>query len=331
VPLSANQKRLALFNTEFETSLFIEESLMAQIESPCSFAFESNHSLLTAARTGPGEMNLFRIPLSEENLSVPIVKEEEKTPVLTPVFEKPLPYQEGLLSPKGEWLAGQKGDGSWEIIDTKEPKRAVVFPNASETPDHLTVVRVLEISPDGELVVTLSVGEDRTESSEKIITVWDLKVPRSIPLEKARKLPFTAPYITSFTIKEKSLSPLCRFAPDGNMLAFRTKEKYVALYQAANGRLLTEFGEHRLNVETLAFSHSGTKLAIGLNSKYGQTVLWDVRKGTILRSREDTDIVAGQVTAFAFTPDDKEIQCANNAGKLKKWDVRYQTNPQKKE
>lgn len=302
--------RLALFNTEFETPFPVDERLAESIESPKSFAFWSD-SLLIAAETGPDQANVFRVPHAN------------KKDGLKPLFSEPKPYRDFLLSPRGDWFGGCTQDGRWEITDTKEPARTVVFPPSEKTPlPGMTVVRILDFSPDGELVATLMVGADRTDSTVKTIAIWDLKVARSVPLSDVKEPPLQALFVASLNLKEKEPVPLGTFSPDGQQIAFRTKSRYVGIWQTASGRLLSEFGEHRQRVASLAFSPSSNQLAVGLEESHGRIVLWDVRKGTILRSRENPVQNEDAVRTMAFEPDGRFIRYGNARGEIGEWNIR---------
>lgn len=303
--------RLALFNTEFETPFPVEERLAESIQSPRSFAFRGD-SLLIAAETGPNQANAFRVSLLSKKNSV------------EPLFSEPKPYRDFVLSPSGDWFGGCTPDGRWEIADTKEPARTVVFPPPEKVPalKERTVVRILDFSPNGELVATLMIGPDRTDSNVKTVAIWDLKVARSVPLADVQKLPLHALFVASFNIKEKEPVLLGAFSPDGQRIAFRTKSRYVGIWQTASGRLLSEFGEHRQRVAALAFSPSSNQLAVGLEESHGRIVLWDVRKGTILRSRENPVRTEDAVLSMAFEPDGRCICYGNIRGEIGEWNIR---------
>lgn len=313
--------RIALFNTEFKTPFPIEEKGVDAVESPRSFAFtRTGDALWIAAETGTDQANLFNIPFLER-------KKEGK-----PLFDRSRPYRHFLLSPHGGWFAGMTAAGDWEIVDTAEPQRTVVFPPAAEVPELKagTVVRIIDFSPDDELVATLMVGPDRTDSKVKTVAIWDLKVARSIPLADAKTLPLRALYVASFEIKEQSPEPLGTFSPDGQMIAFRTKSRYVGVWQTASGRLLAEFGEHRQAVTALEFSPSSNQLAVGLENSRGRIVLWDVRKGTLLRARENPTKDEGSVLTMAFDPEGRIVRYGNSDGEIGEWDIHQNVEKQKK-
>lgn len=72
-------------------------------------------------------------------------------------------------------------------------------------------------------------------------------------------------------------------------------------------------------VYALAFSQDGTRLAAGINSSTGHTVIvWDMQTGTeIKRLTGPTDFIEG----LAFSPDGARLACGSKDGSLRVWDV----------
>ncbi|MBQ5789959.1 MAG: hypothetical protein IIW01_06690, partial [Thermoguttaceae bacterium] len=113
----------------------------------------------------------------------------------------------------------------------------------------------------------------------------------------------------------------CRFSPNGQIFASRIDPRYITLWQAANGRLLVELGEHRDDVSDFAFSPNGMKVAAatGLGAR---VVLWNVRKGAAHRTLRETSEEVASIDAVAFSPDGGSVYFANDLGEIKRWNAR---------
>ncbi|MBQ3453427.1 MAG: hypothetical protein IJG25_01045 [Thermoguttaceae bacterium] len=315
--LSANRgdRALLLFNTSFQKPLEINPPCLAKIGRPRDIAFDKSGHLLIVSKSEEGDLSLQKIVPGEE---------EKKVETVLP---SPLPYRDALLSRGGDWLAGQWDDGTWELTDLEDPKRVLSFPTDKPLPDSengpITVVRIVDFSADGSLIATEVVDADRTESEKKPIVIWDLKAPRSVPIDDAI-LPLTPLFVTSFFVNEPSGATLGRFSPSSSSIAFRSKENCVAVYQSANGALLTELGEHEKKISALDFAPTTPKLAIGLEGEDGTLFLWDIRKGTILRSRADRaeDDTTGSISALTFVPDGTIVQYGTSREEIRQWNIR---------
>ena len=311
------RRRLDLFNTEFQTPFPLPEEALSDLRRPICAVFDrKGEELFVVHAESNGQTHMRRVPLENKE------KEENEPSVFA---EK---YAEIIPSPTADWLAVRGETGDWKLIDRMEPERIVVFPDGETVkperkkflpPEKTVVVRPLAFSPDGKMVATLAESPDAAPRERKKIVIWDLSVVRAIALDKAAELPLSAIYVGEFSVPEMTGDGLCVFSPDGRMLALRHKPKYVAVYQAAGGRLLSEFGEHKQEIAALAFSPSNTKLAVGTCGEYGRLVLWEVRKGKILRTLDDPDKQSLGVTALTFSPDGKLIWYGNNLGDIKEW------------
>ena len=315
LPANRGPRALLLFNTSFQKPLQINPPCFEKIGRPVDIAFDESGRLLIVSKSEEGDLSLLKVVPGEE---------EEKVETILP---SPLPYRDALLSRGGDWLAGQWDDGTWELTDLKDPKRVLSFPTDKSLPDSdngpITVVRIVDFSADGSLIATEVVDADRTESQKKPIVIWDLKAPRSVPLEEAI-LPLTPLFITSFFVNEPSGTTLGRFSPSSSSIAFRSKEVCVAVYQSANGALLAELGEHDKKISALDFAPTTPKLAIGLEGEEGTLFLWDIRKGTILRSRADRkeDDATGSITSLTFVPDGTIVQYGTSREEIRQWNIR---------
>ncbi len=152
------------------------------------------------------------------------------------------------------------------------------------------------------------------------IVVWDLSVAETVDWEKAKK-PLQALEVAQIAVSGPVSRRFCRFSPNGQIFAARIDPRYITLWQAANGRLLVELGEHRADVSDFAFSPNGMKVAAatGLGAR---VVLWNVRKGAAHRALDETAPGVDEIDAVAFSPDGGSVYFANNLGEIKRWNAR---------
>ena len=152
------------------------------------------------------------------------------------------------------------------------------------------------------------------------IVVWDLSVAETVDWEKAKK-PLQALEVAQIAVSGPVSRRFCRFSPNGQILATRVDPRYITLWQAANGRLLVELGEHQNDVSDFAFSPNGMKVAAatGLGTR---VVLWNIRKGAAHRALDETAPGVDSIDAVAFSPDGGSVYFANNLGEIKRWNAR---------
>lgn len=152
------------------------------------------------------------------------------------------------------------------------------------------------------------------------IVVWDLSVAETVDWEKVKK-PLQALEVAQIAVSGPVSRRFCRFSPNGQIFAARIDPRYITLWQAANGRLLVELGEHRADVSDFAFSPNGMKVAAatGLGAR---VVLWNVRKGAAHRALDETAPGVEEIDAVAFSPDGGSVYFANNLGEIKRWNAR---------
>ncbi len=152
------------------------------------------------------------------------------------------------------------------------------------------------------------------------IVIWDLSVPETVDWEKAKK-PLQALEVAQIAVSGPVSRRFCRFSPNGTIFAARIDPRYVTLWQAANGRLLVELGEHESDVSDFAFSPNGTEVASTTGSGK-RVVLWDVCKGAARRTLDETAAGVAEIDAVAFSTDGGSIYFANDLGEIKRWDAR---------
>jgi hypothetical protein len=265
--------------------------------------------------------------------------------------------QEGEPLTTGEWTLTLRRDRRRVVRFPKTVKMTFAESTSNETIEG-RVVDVLAVSPAGDLVATLveetapdgqngensefnknseigqggEIGETRgsaaaSETSAASafiprfkIVIWDLSVPETVEWEKAKK-PLRALEVAQIAVAGPVSRRFCRFSPNGQIFASRIDPRYISLWQAANGRLLVELGEHREDVSDFAFSPNGMKVAAatGLGAR---VVLWNVRKGAAHRTLRETAEEVSSIDAVAFSPDGGSVYFANDLGEIKRWDAR---------
>ena len=261
--------------------------------------------------------------------------------------------QDGERLTVGEWALTLRRDRRRVVRFPKSVKMTFAESTSNETIEG-RVVDVLAVSPAGDLVATLVeetppngeetegeevggkggielsvVGEltddaDFNGRSDFIprfkIVIWDLSVPETVEWEKAKK-PLQALEVAQIAVSGPVSRRFCRFSPNGQIFASRIDPRYISLWQAANGRLLVELGEHRDDVADFAFSPNGMKMAAatGLGAR---VVLWNIRKGAAHRTLRETSEEVESIDAVAFSPDGGSVYFANNLGEIKRWNAR---------
>ncbi|MDO5581188.1 MAG: hypothetical protein Q4G69_08630 [Planctomycetia bacterium] len=205
------------------------------------------------------------------------------------------------------------------------------------------VSEVLAVSRNGDLIATLAVPSpdrsrkeefDHSEKSEKnrnpgkeinsgnkrTIVIWDLKVAGSIPLKNAR-LPLEAIKISHFKVEDGIEPRKCEFSSQGDIIAVRSKSKYVGLWETANGKLISELGEHKQRIQAIAFAPNNLKLVVATGEERGHLILWDIRKESVHRTYEDPDPECRKITAVAYASDGRSIYYGTEDGDVKVLDL----------
>ena len=319
---------LSLYNIEFQRPLPCPEFGFDTFENPAAVAFtpkaEACYVVSGASGYGPGAGNIAvdRIPLA------PPKKEK-----IEPFHLEDPDWIDAFLGPAGDWLAVQTKEGTWSFRDLlSDPIKEVRFPETYQSKSGETetrVARVLAISPDGMLAAALMAPAPGSgEEQNRTIAVWDLSTARSIPVEKAKKLPLEALFVSEFRIRDNASGRICAFSYDGQMLAVRNKEKYVGIWQTAGGRILAEFGEHRQPVTALQFTPNNAKLVVGTGGNNGRLIVWDVRKGRLLRTYNDPAKESRRITAIQTSPDGNLVYFGNDRGNVNQWE--YQSKSEMK-
>ena len=319
---------LSLYNIEFQRPLPCPDYGLDAFENPTALAFTPKAeacyvvSGVSAREPRAGSVAVDRVPLAPPKKGNP-----------EPLHLEDSSWIDALLSPAGDWLAVQTKEGVWSFRDlSADPIKEVCFPEtyrpkSEERETH--VGRVLAISPDGKLAAALMAPRPGSgEEQNQTIAIWDLSTARSIPIEKAKKLPLEALFVSEFHIRDNAAGRICAFSHDGQMLAVRNKQKYVGIWQTAGGKILAEFGEHRQPITALQFTPNNAKLVVGTGENFGRLLIWDVRKGRLLRTYNDPAKESRKITAIQVSPDGNLVYFGNDRGNINQWE--YQSTSETK-
>ncbi len=323
---------LSLYNIEFQRPLPCTDYALEAYENPLGIAFtpKTKECFIVSGASAWNAALDKGIAVDRIVLSSPGKK---KGPAKPFHLQDPS-WIDALISPGGDWIAVQNREGTWSFRDlTEDPVKEVCFPESykSKTEEREThVSRVLAISPDGMLAATLMAPSPETGGGQdQTIAVWDLSTAHSIPVEKAKKLPLEALFVSEFHIRDNAAGRICAFSHDGQMFAVRNKQKYVGIWQTASGKILSEFGEHRQPITALQFTPNNTKLVIGTGENSGRLILWDVRKGRLLRTYNDPEKRSRKITAIQVSPDGNLVYFGNDRGNVNQWEYQSESEVKK--
>ena len=319
---------ISLYNIEFQHPLPCPNYGLDTFDNPIALAFSPKAEAWyvvsggSVSGLGSGSVSVDRVPLAEPKKGNP-----------EPFHLEDSSWNDALLSSAGDWLAVQSKEGVWSFRDlSADPVKEVCFPEtyrskSEEIETHVS--RVLAISPDGKLAAALMAPRPGSgEEQNQTIAVWDLSTARSIPIEKAKKLPLETLFVSEFHIRDNAAGRICAFSNDGQMLAVRNKQKYVGIWQTAGGKVLAEFGEHRQPITALQFTPNNTKLIVGTGENVGRLLIWDVRKGRLLRTYNDPAKEGRKITAIQVSPDGNLVYFGNDRGNINQWE--YQSTSETK-
>jgi len=103
---------------------------------------------------------------------------------------------------------------------------------------------------------------------------------------------------------------------DGKLLASRTDDTSVLLWEPSSGKLLQHLRSNKVRVLAFAFSKDGQRLVAG--DQLGSIALWDTASGKLLRQWPGHR--GEQVTSLAFTPDGNHIVSGGTDSCVRVWD-----------
>jgi WD40 repeat protein len=253
---------------------------------------------------------------------------------------------------KGEWFAGLSPDGTLIALDGfEEDKEGIAaLRNAKGITeadkekiiealgmrgkgDRFVAIRKLKtgdlvlklkrfamgffaFSPDGKTAITSGLGG--------VLGFWELpsgKLRRTIELQSGHSV-----QTVQFSPDGKSLATggLARQQEFGKQERLQDLPSFLALWDLASGKMLTEFKGMNGYISSVAFSPDGKLLAAGgsIGEQINEIVVWDVatkeKRSTLTGHR-------GGVAALAFSHDGKLLASAGggrNDGELRLWDVK---------
>src|SRR5205085_7578134 len=171
--------------------------------------------------------------------------------------------------------AGSKGGSKWDLDTEWKLERTIGSPDA----DSIFVDRVtaLDFSPDG---TTLAVGGGEPSRSGQV-TLFDVATGQ-------QKLAIKEPH--SDTVN------CLAFSPDGKQLASCAADRFVKLWNVADGKLVRSFEGHTHHVLGVAWRADGRVLV----SSGADMVLkvWDARTGDQVRTVQNQ--FTKEVTSVSF-------------------------------
>ncbi len=176
----------------------------------------------------------------------------------------------------------------WNLTSEWKLVRTIGSPNAdSILTDRVTA---LDFSPDGK---TLAVGSGEPSRSGQI-KLFDLTTGEE-----------------KLTIKEPHSDTVncLAFSPDGKQLASCAADRFVKLWNLADGKLVRSFEGHTHHVLGIAWRPDGRVLV----SSGADMVLkvWDARSGDQLRTVQNQ--FTKEVTSVSFVADDLVVACGGDA------------------
>ncbi|MBR5626029.1 MAG: hypothetical protein IKW74_00230 [Thermoguttaceae bacterium] len=302
-------------------------------------SLNSNHSILrqnVLRKNNAGQKSL--LPDTEEIQDVFIDSNAQWIAYKTANSIKPEEPAESVITgknnkehPLSEWKLYCCGSARTVVF----PDVKLQIPSQNQETGHVT--DVLAFSPDGDFVATLvtpvsetnkvnwkpedsSTGSlsDRKVKIPRYIVIWDLKTARTIELEKA-KLPLFALEISQIHILDDVNRNLCRFSPNGSMIAVRSKSHYVGIWRTINGQLLTELGKHNGEIRALDFSPNNLNLVVGTSGSESRLSLWDIRKGKLQRTFDNSDPESSGITALTYSPRGSSVYFGTTTGDVREW------------
>lgn len=291
-----------------------------------SFDRNGKNVLISTRASQKGSAQVYRLNL------------EEKT--FNSLLSDPFPYKKIRLFKGDHWIACEDQKNYWHLISRKDLNRKVFFPaieiaeeeDGSISKKEYLVAEVLAISRNGDLVATLltpsdnfsqkdPLDENTPTNRKRIVVIWDLKVVGSILLNNAR-FPLEAIKISHFKVEDGIEPRKCEFSSQGDIIAIRSKSRYVGLWETANGKLISELGEHKQRIQALAFAPNNLKLVVATGGERGRLILWDIRKESVHRTYEDPDPACKRITAVAYASDGRSIYYGTDGGDVKVLDLR---------
>ncbi|MCE9545596.1 MAG: WD40 repeat domain-containing protein [Planctomycetia bacterium] len=159
---------------------------------------------------------------------------------------------------------------------------------------HKAMIKCLEFSPDGRLLLT------GCEDFDTAARLWDTATgaPVGRPMNHTRSVTCAA------------------FSPDGRLIATTSYDGFVNLWDAATGQSLCKAPRAAHNITDLAISPDGRSILTAGSDGIAQ--LWDLQTGKPLGKPMRH---VGPITNAAFNPDGKSVVTGGMDNTLRIWDA----------
>ena len=134
-----------------------------------------------------------------------------------------------------------------------------------------------------------------------------------------------SPYISRIAI-DKSPLVTAALSPDGTRLLTSTglphEDGFIAQWDIRTGRLSKRFAAHADQIESIAYSNDGARLATA--SADGRLYVWDALTGEQIMAMESKSVADGEYafSASAFSPDDNVLATAIQNGSIVLWNAK---------
>ncbi|RKU15912.1 hypothetical protein C6503_13380 [Candidatus Poribacteria bacterium] len=233
-------------------------------------------------------------------------------------------YVENItFSPDGRTFASQNKRTAVCLWDTNTGKQKRILASTGAS------VKQLRFSPDGRVLASANIsqsidlwnpytgehklslgGENITFSPDgsTLVTISGNDIRLSDTLTGQHKQTFTG---------HSSGIRSALFSPDGSMLASRSKDGTVSLWNTRTGEQ-TDI-QHRHTNSPFSFSPDGTVIASGNRDRNGTVSLWHIRTG------EQQQTLSGHehaVSCVSFSPDGSMLASGGGDGTIYLWDLR---------
>ncbi len=199
------------------------------------------------------------------------------------------------FSPGGDWLATGTTNGSvqlWSVATGRLQAQAGPGTETNRASGHRALVRSLQFSPDGSILVT--------GSADGTARFWSV--------------PSLQPVGSNLVHRGEIL--MVRFSPDGTRVATAAEDWSARVWDVRSGAPATEPLAHIDHVKSVDFSPDGTRLVTG--STDNTACIWSVATGRALTPRLRH---ARIVERALFSPDGRRVATASLDRTVRIWDA----------
>jgi WD40 repeat protein/transcriptional regulator with XRE-family HTH domain len=157
---------------------------------------------------------------------------------------------------------------------------------------HTASVLSVHWSPDGSILAS--------GSHDGSVRLWDVQAGTS-----------------QVSIEQGGLISAVVWSPDGTLLASASEDGLVLIFRATDGSLVRRFEQAGV-IEALCWSPDGEQLASGTaDGAQGVVLLWDVRRGTLVRRLEGH---RGPIMGIDWSAEHNQLLSAGTDGTVRWWD-----------